>query len=427
MEWQRVLDVLSLAAAVAGGYYAWRALDDRVVKASQEKFRSGLDEERERFAALNESAAVLHVTARPSMRRIGNSCMLIEETMEPAAPMPLSSLQIEWIEREASPPPSDPEFQRSARRTLPKQTRWKRFESYSAAHGALKKPKLWENRFCFRIVSADWRAADGPRLVLGEGFYFNLIDQSGPLTMELSAATQRNPVSPPAWRRVPLRARLKSDPLALGRRVVLASVGTLTVRRTPDGQGEYFALHRETGATAFGDNTYNVLPGGMLQPASISPQSRRSDLSVWRNIMREYNEEMLGAKEAIGDAGSQADYTHPPYSDFEQALADGTLRVWTFGMGVEALILTPVLLTIAVFEAHTFDSLFAAMVPRNEEGTVITKLPLRDAEVDDFLKSANVASPLAALLYLALQHRDLLLSAPIGALKRPDLPELPRT
>lgn len=412
MEWQKVLDVLSVVAAiagVAGGYYAWRALDDSAVAASQDRFRDARDRERKNFAALNEAATVLHLAGHPSMRRIGNSGVLIEETMEPTAPMPLASLHIEWDE---SDPSFDREFQKSAQRLLPRKTRWKRFESYSSAVGALMQPELWDPRLCFRIVSADWRAANGPRLVLGEGNYFDLIDQSGPLTMELSAATRRTPGSPPAWRRLPLRSRFKTDPLSLGHRVVLASVGTLTIRRTPDGRGEFFALYREPGKTAVADGTYNVLPGGMLQPASISPLSLRRDLSVWRNIMREFNEEMLGADEAIGKGGTDVDYDQPPYSGFERALADGTLRVWTLGMGLEALILTPLLLTIAVFEAHVFDALFASMVSSNDEGIVITRLPLREAEVGDLLKRSNVAPPLAALLHLALQHQDLLLSGP---------------
>ncbi|MYW06421.1 XRE family transcriptional regulator [Streptomyces sp. SID3343] len=294
-----------------------------------------------------------------------------------------------------------------------KEARWKRFASYSAALGALMRPNLWDDRFCFRIVSRDWRAAGGPRLTLGEGSYFDLIDQSGPLTRELSATAHRSADPLPAWRRLPLRARYKSEPLSLGRRVVLASVGTLTIRRTADGQGEFYVLRRIKGRTATSDDTHNVLPGGMLQPASISPLSRRSDLSVWRNIMREFNEEMLGAPEAVGQGGAEVDYTRRPYSDFEQALTAGTLRVWTFGMGLEALILTPVLLTIAVFEADVFDVLFADLVLEGPEGIVITKMPLRDAEVGDLLKLPNVAPPLAALLHLALRHRDLLLSAPV--------------
>ncbi|MEU1891332.1 hypothetical protein [Streptomyces pristinaespiralis] len=57
--------------------------------------------------------------------------------------------------------------------------------------------------------------------------------------------------------------------------------------------------------------TYGPLPGGMIQPASLSPLAHRRDLSLWRVIMREYNEELLGAPEATGDTGTEVDYGRP--------------------------------------------------------------------------------------------------------------------
>jgi hypothetical protein len=419
MYWQNLLvalAVLASIAGIAGGYYAWRAVDGSTVSISHEKFRTARAAIRERSETLWKLSADMHIAGRPSLTRIGDSSMLIEDAMRPAAPLPLASVRVEWDE---SKPPLDPPFRKLSRRIMPKQTRWKKFASYSAAMGNLTRPTLFEDQPSFRIVHADWRAPDGPKLVLGQGTYFDLIDQAEALTHELSIAI-RTPDSPPAWRRVPMRARLKADPLSLGSRVVLASVGTLTIRRTPDGQGTFFLLYRGVGKVATGEGTYNVLPGGMLQPASISPLAYRRDLSIWRNIMREYNEEMLGAPEAKGEGGIEVDYTEPPYSDFERALAEGNLRVWSFGMGLEAHNLTPCLLTIAVFEAHIFDHIFASLVTVNDEGTVISGprhagingLPLREDEVAELLKSSKLGPPAAALLHLALEHQDLLLAPP---------------
>jgi hypothetical protein len=82
--------------------------------------------------------------------------------------------------------------------------------------------------------------------------------------------------------------------------------------------------------------------------------------------------------------------------------------------------LTPCFLTIATFEASLFDRIFASLVKANDEGTVvsgprhtgITGLPLREAEVNDLLRSSKLAPPAAALLHLALQHQSLLLAPP---------------
>jgi hypothetical protein len=203
-------------------------------------------------------------------------------------------------------------------------------------------------------------------------------------------------------------------------RVVLPAVGTLTLRRTPDGQGTFFLLYREAGEVATGEGTYGPLPAGMVQPASFSPFAHRQDLNLWRTIMREYNEELLGVPESKGNLGTEVDYDQPPYSSLNAAPADGSLRVWFLGMALEPLNLAVCLLTVAVFEADTFDTIFAGAVERNDEGLVIsgprsngnvTGLALDDASVND-LPSSRMSSPAAGLLQLALQHKDVLLSDP---------------
>lgn len=422
MNGQLVLSILGVCASLAGtagGYYAWRALDERAVSVSQERFRATRTSLRARAGVLSDLAADLHISARPSLRRIGGTSMLIEDRLEPATPLPLASVRIDW---DASDPPEYPELRSLARRTLPRQTRWRRFASYAAALESLMKPALFENRPSFRVVDADWRSAGGPRLVLGRGDYFDLIDQADPLVHELLAATHRSTSSRPSWRKLPMRAQLKADPFSFADRVALVSVGTLTIRRTPDGEGTFFLIHRGVGQVAVSEGTYGVVPGGMFQPASISPLGYRRDLSIWRNIMREYNEEMLGAPEAKGENGIEVDYTASPYCDFEKALATGSLRLWSFGMGLGARDLIPCLLTAAVFEADVFDALFASIVDVNDEGTLvggprntgILGLPLRDVDVDELLRSPTLDPPAAALLHLATQHRDLLLAASVS-------------
>ncbi|MDN3354176.1 hypothetical protein [Actinomadura sp. DC4] len=415
MDWLSIFAPATLIA-IGGVYYAWRALDQIAVTGSQEEFRAERIKMREHFSALCDLAANIHTAERSSLRRIGNSGMLIEDSMEALTPVPLSSVRVEWDDSE---PPDNLELRKLARRMLPKRTRWKKFATYSAAMGSLAKPALFENQFCFRVVYANWRDVDGPKIILGRGRYFDLIDQAEALAHELSSAT-KNRASSPTWAQIPMRASLVRDPFSFESRIVLASIGTLTIRRTPDGRGTFFLLYRKAGRVATGEAAYNVLPGGMFQPASISPLGYRRDLSIWRNIMREYNEEMLGAPEAKGEGGMEVDYTEPPYSDFEEAVSAGDLRVWSFGVGLEAHNLTPCLLTVATFEANLFDRIFASLVEANDEGTVvsgprhggITGLPLREAEVNDLLGSSKLAPPAAALLYLALQYQDLLLAPP---------------
>ncbi|UUU21517.1 transcriptional regulator [Streptomyces sp. DSM 40750] len=409
--------LLGALAAVGGVYYAWRALDHAAVEQSRASFVKERTDLRQRFSQLCEMAADMHVLAHPSLERIGGTSLLWEEAMRPPAPIPLSAVVVEW--QDALPPVNLP-LQQAARHCLPKESKAHRYERYSSAMGALARPTLFEDRPSFRLAHADWSDPGRPRLVFGIGQYFDLIDQNEAVAHELAVATRRKPEERPPWRAVPMRRLLADDPLLLEGRVVLPAVGTLTLRRTPDGQGTFFLLYREAGHVATGEGTYGPIPAGMVQPASFSPLAHRQDLDLWRTVMREYNEELLGAPEAKGDSGTEVDYDQPPYSLLNAALADGSLRVWCLGMALEPLNLAVCLLTVAVFEADTFDTIFAEAVERNEEGLVIsgprsngtiTGLPL-DAASINALPSSRMSSPAAGLLQLALQHREFLLSEP---------------
>ncbi|MFD0184943.1 transcriptional regulator [Streptomyces sp. NPDC059687] len=414
MDAQSGLGLLGAVAAIGGVYYAWRAVDQAEVRRSQALFVKERADLRERFGALCEIAADWHLTARPSLERIGRSSLLWEASMRPSTPVPLSSVSLTW---QQTPSPVDNLLVRAGRHCLPKESKWQRYQRYSTAMEALARPVLFDNRPSFRLLKADWRAQSRPQLTFSSAYYFDLIDQNEAVAHELAVATHKETGRPPTKRSLPMRQRLARDPLALTSRVVLPSVGTLTIRRTPDGQGTFYLLYRDVGQVATGEGTYGPLPAGMVQPASLSPLAHRQDLDLWRTIMREYNEELLGAPEATGASGSEVDYTRPPYNLLNAALADGSLRVWCFGMGLEPLNLAVCILTIAVFDADTFDSIFANAVDRNDEGIVITGprtngtitgLPLTPDSVDD-LPAGRVSSPAAGLLQLALQHRDLLL------------------
>ncbi|WP_326720977.1 transcriptional regulator [Streptomyces sp. NBC_00243] len=417
MNTQLLLGLLGALTAIGGLYYAWRALDHAAVEQSRATFVKERTDLRHRFGQLCETAADMQVLARPSLERIGGSSLLWEETMRPPAPLPLSAVVVEWQD---ALPPVNLALLRAARRCLPKESKAHRYERYSSAMGALARPTLFEDRPSFRLTSANWSDPGGPRLVFSNGQYFDLVDQNEAVAHELAVATSHIPGERPPWRAVPMRRLLADDPLLLEGRVVLPAVGTLTLRRTPDGQGTFFLLYREAGHVATGEGTYGPLPAGMVQPASFSPLAHRQDLDLWRTVMREYNEELLGAPEARGDSGTEVNYDQPPYSLLNAALADGSLRVWCLGMALEPLNLAVCILTVAVFEADTFDTIFADAVERNEEGIVIsgprsngtiTGLPLDAASVND-LPPSRMSSPAAGLLQLALRHRNVLLSGP---------------
>ena len=73
------------------------------------------------------------------------------------------------------------------------------------------------------------------------------------------------------------------------------SIVTLTIRRDPtSGEASFFLLRRDPAKVVTGGGEYCLIPAGEFQPASVSPDSVLSDLDIWRNIVREYSEELLG-------------------------------------------------------------------------------------------------------------------------------------
>ena len=155
----------------------------------------------------------------------------------------------------------------------------------------------------------------------------------------------------------------------------------------------------------------SVMPTGVFQPASITPTHDAADFNLWHNMMREYSEEFLGNPEHDGD-GDPIDYENQePFRSLTAARREGRIKVHYLGTGLDALNFVGDALTVAVFDAETFDHIFCDMVDANEEGTVARygKTPenyvFDDATIEHLLAAEAIAPSGAACLKLACQQR----------------------
>jgi hypothetical protein len=146
----------------------------------------------------------------------------------------------------------------------------------------------------------------------------------------------------------------------------------------------------------------------------VAPWDRHNDFDLWRNIVREYSEELLGTPEHDGTRSQPIDYdAWPLYRDLQQARHDGELAVFFLGMGACPLTLSTSILTVVVISDDVFTSLFGAMVRVNEEGELVAVgggtpadgVPFTESTVTRLLSSEPMASSGAACLTLAWQHR----------------------
>jgi hypothetical protein len=153
------------------------------------------------------------------------------------------------------------------------------------------------------------------------------------------------------------------------------------------------------------------LPAGIFQPSSVLPNAIAADFSVWRNIQREYSEELLGSAEHDG-TGQPIDYARlEPFVTMDQALSDGRVRVYCLGFTLDSLTLCADLLTVAVFEPELYDELFCDSVDTNDEGVIPVRAVPFEAHTIARLREVEQLSPgAAAAIHLAWSHRNVILA-----------------
>jgi transcriptional regulator with XRE-family HTH domain len=338
--------------------------------------------------------------------------MLAHPDWLPATPVPLRSVRLELDGQ--SPAAIVVGTDKASEHVRPLASISRRFHRYSQAIRVLSAPQLFENRMLWSLLDVAWFASGG-QMTFGDSTYFAQVDVSEALAHETAQAwLGSDRAGAPTWRGLGLRRHI-GDPFDLSRRALGTSTDTLTIRQ--DSDGATFVLHnRDSGSVAVAGGMLHVMPCGVFQPSSIHPAAMRADFDLWRNIMREYSEEFLGNPEHDGD-GVPIDYAVPPFSDLDEALADGRLRVYSLGVGLDALTLFGELLTVAVFDADLYDSVFGEMVDRNDEGSVVktgrahptSALPFTEHMVRELLDGKRLAPAGGGCLRLAWEHRRTIL------------------
>ncbi|MBL7490207.1 helix-turn-helix transcriptional regulator [Frankia sp. AgB1.9] len=341
-------------------------------------------------------------------------------------PLDISEVGLRWADEVSEPAITggEPETD-GARPLIADGGPYVRYQRYTRAMRDLDRPTLFENRLSFRLVdiarddvspALTGQPADGgrPLLSFGHTTYFDAVDVCETVAHETAAAMMSSGLS---WPALPFRRRI-GDPFDLAARPVLPSINTLTIR--VDRGAASFLLHRRSaGSVATAGGVYHVIPAGVFQPSGITPVHHRADFDLWRNIMRELSEELLGNTEHDGNSSTPIDYAaDEPFRAFDEARRDGRIRVSCFGVGIDALTLFSEILTVVVIEADTFDGMFAEMVHSNAEGSVVSAgpnravaegIPFTYATLRRLIDSEPLAPAAAACLELAWRHRELLL------------------
>jgi hypothetical protein len=343
----------------------------------------------------------------PEADRLAASPLIAPAAWRLSAPVPLERVRLAF--HPEAPPPHSPDLAALAPQALPERPGGVRYERYSTVVGELARPAVFENRPVYRLLAADLAGPGGPRLDFGRGRYFDGIDTSGPAGHEYAAAVLGDLGA--AADGLPYRAAL-GGPSGLDRRVAPAAASALTLRYDRAAGTASFPLHdRRLSQVGHGGGLVSVLPVGVFQPSGEAAWNEANDFSLWRGLLREYAEELLGAAEEYGSEQAPVDYDGWPLARaMTDALASGQIRAWCLGLGADPLTFVVDVLVAVVIDAPLYDELFARMVDVNDEGRVIRSRPFDQASVAGLLADAPLQAAGEALLTLALEHRGTLLS-----------------
>ena len=388
---------------------------DVEVRASQRAWRSIRRHLNTNRAGLAAAAAELY----DQDTRIELTSLLAPASWLPAQPVPLENVALRWdVEPvDAILDGAAPEGQASRPLRLPGQ----RFDRYTLAVRYLDSPTLFENRPSYRLTGIRWGDGGG-ELSFGLSTYFDKLDLCEAIGHEYALATSNAPTRETdrsLWRQLPLR-RAVGDPFDLRIRPMIPAITTLLLRRRPNSEATFFLHWRDPGKVATAGGLYDAIPAGEFQPSSILAPPNGPDFDLWRNIVRELNEELLGAPEFDGSSSQQLNYERwPLFRSLQRGRETGRIKVYCFGVACDALTLAATIPSVLVIDDEVFDELFGDIAPQNAEGITVTGLdgqpaatgiPFSQQNITQFLKNEPMAPPGAACLALAWKHRGLLLS-----------------
>ncbi|MGH3913981.1 MAG: helix-turn-helix domain-containing protein, partial [Pseudonocardiaceae bacterium] len=372
-------------------------------------------EERRWFNQHRRELGALVARLYPVEYRLPRTAVIAPAEWLPSEPMELGSLVLRLDEtpQTVGVDGSEPESEA----TRPLRTAELRFERYTSAIKHLSPPTLFWNSPSYRLLDVSLTAR---RMGFGLASYFDRLDVCEALGHEMAAVCMAEglPSSPEHLRgQLPFR-ELVGDPFDLHRRAVNPGFAVLTIRLRRYPAEPSFLLHwRDPAKVATAGGIYGVIPTGEFEPSSVGLWDRRNDFDLWRNIVREYSEELLGESEHDGTRSQSIDYEQwPLFQRLQAARAHGSVAVFLLGLGLDALTLTAGVLTVMVIDDDVFTELFGSMVRYNEEGeivavgggTPIEGVPFTEAAVRRMLETEPMAESGSACLALAWQHRDAL-------------------
>ncbi|NLT55617.1 MAG: transcriptional regulator [Actinomycetales bacterium] len=364
---------------------------------------------------LDQAAAQLY----PDTARFAGTSLLTRPEWVLDAPLSLDQVQLTWAAgaRTSGVTGTEP----VAEAVRPRRPDGTRYPSYAEAMRDLAAPRVFQDRSTYQLRTVALpgsrpgsnASAEEARLGFGPGSYFDGINLGEACAHELAAARLGTGAG------TPLRDAV-GDPCDPARRPMNLAVATLVIRHdTATGTAD-FPLHwRDPAKVGHAGGLYMVMPVGIFQSSAEPHQHQVNDFSLWRCLIREFAEELLGESEDH-DQDVPIDYAAWPTADrLDQARRDGQVRAHVLGLGVDPLSLATDLLTVLTVDARWWDEVIGQVAATNGEGRLAHPedadqarsglFPFTAETVERLTTERPFQSAGAALLRHAWTHRAALL------------------
>lgn len=359
----------------------------------------------------------------PAEARLAGTPLLAAPSWRPAAPVPLQDIRLEFRPKPPVPaatanaaPTANAAIAANAANAvarlapclLPGRPDGTRYGRFCDVIGDLAAPAVFQNRPVYRPVEAEL-SGDNPHLTFTRGRFFDGVDIGGAVAHEYAAAQLA--AARGQSRETLLRAAV-ADPCDLTVRTSAMAISVLSLRHDRATGRASFPLHyRDPARVSHAGGMVQVIPVGIFQPSGEAPWNEANDFDLWRGMLREYAEELLGVDEDHGSETAPIDYDRWPFAQrMAAARGDGLIRAFCLGLGADPLTFAVDLLVVVVIDALVYDDLFGGAVAGNAEGSVLAPRAFDPETVADLTAHHPVQAAGEALLKLAVTHRDALLS-----------------
>lgn len=363
-------------------------------------------------------------SVRPVEFKIGGSQTYVDalttDEWIPPNPIPLDDIHLK-LKSTVTPTIKAPRY------LLPYQTLSSKFSSYHEAIEKLDKPSLFENRDTFMIAEAEV-TGNSYKLIFRVGKYFEFIDTGEALAFELAKTLSESKKREPLFTlgQSDLKKALKYRNLIGNPKNFLGQSGavginTLTIFDA-DSYPRFIMHHRALGKVALAGEMFGVVPAGEFQPAISNGISgwlltkiTNRDFALWRNIMREYNEELLNAPEIL----YTEDYVNDvPFKELNLAKESNIVIPYFLGLVFDPVNAKPDILTVCLFKENSFSQIFSQVFQKgrqtNAEGDLMLGhnnigIEFDEEHMEEYVTSRSTYSSGKACLALAWKHRKALM------------------